>query len=90
MLCLETSQVCTLLFCLHWNVRKILLVSFISLHEGLLLFQVGIISKNCKYTRLALLQRKKGRGHTQKKLTSKHKPTFLNDKVRPDLLALFS
>lgn len=54
-LCLEMSQVCTSLFYLQWNVRKILLVSFISLHERLLLFQLGIIRKNCKYNCLSHL-----------------------------------
>lgn len=58
---LENSQVCTLLFCLHWNVRKILLVSFISLHKGLLLFQLGIISK---YSLLSPLEKKKKRKKT--------------------------
>lgn len=58
-LCLEMSQVCTSLFYLHWNVRKILLVSFISLHERLLLFQLGIIRKNCKYNCLSHLEKKK-------------------------------
>lgn len=62
MLCLETSQVCTSLFYLHWNVRKILLVSFISLHERLLLFQLGIIRKNCKYNCLSHLIKKKKKG----------------------------
>lgn len=75
-LCLETSQVCTSLFYLPWNVRKILLVSFISLHKRLLLFQLGIIRKNCKYNCLSHLKKrkKKKRWGKKKKLTREHKP----------------
>lgn len=89
MLCLETSQVCTSLFYLHWNVRKILLVSFISLHERLLLFQLGIIRKNCKYNCLShLIKKKKKVGQNEK--AHQGTQTFLTGRVRLDSLAQFS
>lgn len=56
-----------MLFCLQWNVRKILLVSFISLHERLLLFQLGIISNNCKYNCLSEERRGEEKGKEEKK-----------------------
>lgn len=56
--------------------KKNILVSFISLHEGLLLFQLGIISKNCKYNCLSPLKKKekKKRNEAGGKLTQEHKP----------------